>query len=129
MKNTPEIGVENGSKAQRGELEVEVARSAHQWRMAKEALGREHGLGAGREAGDRVCQLVREDGKLVAVLIWCAAAWHLKDRDELVGWDAVARSRRLNSRIERSAGARSAAPSRCSDNPSSHSSARSISRS
>jgi Domain of unknown function (DUF4338) len=76
-------------------LEVKVARSAAEWRQAKRALGREHGLGAGREAGDRLCQLVKEDGKLVAVLVWCASAWHLKARDETVGWDAVTRSKRL----------------------------------
>ena len=78
-----------------GTLEVKVAHSAAEWRQAKAALGQEHGLGAGREAGDRLCQLVREDGKLVAVLVWCAAAWHLKARDETVGWDAVTRSQRL----------------------------------
>ena len=76
-------------------LEVNVAHSAQDWRRAKEALGREHGLGAGSEAGDRLCQLVMEDGKLAGVLVWCAAAWHLKDRDEAVGWDAVTRSERL----------------------------------
>ena len=76
-------------------LEVKVAHSAQDWRQAKAALGREHGLGAGREAGDRICQLVMEDGKLVAVLVWCAAAWHLAARDLTVGWDAVTRSRRL----------------------------------
>jgi len=78
-----------------GALEVKVARSAQDWRRAKAALGREHGLGAGREAGDRLCQLVLEDGKLVAVLVWCAAAWHLQARDQTVGWDAVTRSKRL----------------------------------
>src|ERR1035437_8860656 len=78
-----------------GQLEVRVAHSAAEWRQAKAALGQEHGLGAGREAGDRLCQLVREDGKLVAVLVWCAAAWHLQARDETVGWDAVTRSKRL----------------------------------
>jgi len=78
-----------------GGLEVKVAHSAQDWRRAKAALGQEHGLGAGREAGDRLCQLVFEDGNLVAVLVWCAAAWHLKARDEQVGWDAVTRSRRL----------------------------------
>lgn len=36
-----------------------------------------------------------EQGKLAGVLVWCAAAWHLKDRDEAVGWDAVTRSERL----------------------------------
>lgn len=76
-------------------LEIKVAHSAHDWRRAKEALGREHGLGAGREAGDRLCQLVFEEGRLAGVLVWCAAAWHLKDRDEMVGWDAVTRSERL----------------------------------
>jgi hypothetical protein len=78
-----------------GALEVKVAHSAAEWRQAKAALGREHGLGAGHEAGDRLCQLVRQDGELVAVLVWCAAAWHLKARDETVGWDAVTRSKRL----------------------------------
>jgi hypothetical protein len=76
-------------------LQIRVAHSAAQWRQAKVALGREHGLGAGREAGDRLRQLVKEDGKLVAVLVWRAAAWHLKARDETVGWDAATRSRRL----------------------------------
>jgi Domain of unknown function (DUF4338)/DDE_Tnp_1-associated len=86
----------NQSKAEPlGAPEVKVAHSAAEWRQAKAALGAEHGLGVGREAGDRLCQLVREDGKLVAVLVWCAAAWHLKARDETVGWDAVTRSKRL----------------------------------
>ena len=78
-----------------GAFHIKVAHSASEWRQAKAALGLEHGLGAGREAGDRLCQLVKKDGKLVAVLVWCAAAWHLKARDETVGWDAVTRSQRL----------------------------------
>ncbi len=69
--------------------------AAAQWRRAKTALGREHGLGAGRQAGDRLCQLVIQDGCLVVVLGWCAAAWHLQAREATVGWDAVTRSRRL----------------------------------
>ena len=84
-----------GSDRRAGELEVKVAHSAQDWRRAKESLGREHGLGAGNEAGDRLCQLVMGGGKLAGVLVWCAAAWHLKDRDEAVGWDAVTRSERL----------------------------------
>jgi hypothetical protein len=83
-----------------GALEVKTAHSAQDWRQAKAALGREHGLGAGREAGDRLCQLVLEDGKLAAVLVWCAAAWHLQARDETIGWDAVTRSKRLKLVIQ-----------------------------
>lgn len=97
-----QIGHSNNKlKAERfGALEIKAAHSAQDWRQAKAALGREHGLGAGREAGDRLCQLVLEDGKLVAVLVWCAAAWHLKARDETVGWDAVTRSRRLKLAVQ-----------------------------
>jgi hypothetical protein len=91
-KTAQKVGTNAGSE---GGLEVKVAHSAQDWRRAKEALGREHGLGAGSEAGDRLCQLVMEGGKLAGVLVWCAAAWHLKDRDEAVGWDAVTRSERL----------------------------------
>ena len=83
-----------------GALEVKAAHSAQEWRQAKAALGRGHGLGAGREAGDRLCQMVIQDGKLVAVLVWCAAAWHLKARDQTVGWDAVTRSRRLKLAVQ-----------------------------
>jgi hypothetical protein len=32
---------------------------------------------------------------LVAAVVWCAAALHLKDRDAWVGWDAVTRAQRL----------------------------------
>jgi hypothetical protein len=39
-------------------IEVKVAHSAAEWRQAKMALGREHGLGTGGEAGDRLCQLI-----------------------------------------------------------------------
>jgi hypothetical protein len=38
------------------ELRIKIAHSAHDWREAKSALRREHGLGAGCEAGDRLCQ-------------------------------------------------------------------------
>ena len=94
VKKNQETAV-NEQETKRAGLEIKVAHSAQDWRRAKEALGREHGLGAGSEAGDRLCQLVMEEGKLAGVLVWCAAAWHLKDRDEAVGWDAVTRSERL----------------------------------
>ncbi len=78
-----------------GGLRIHVARCEADWDLAHRLLDDEHLLGAGREAGDRLCQFVLEEGKVVAVLIWCAAAWHLADRDRLVGWDAVTRSQRL----------------------------------
>lgn len=79
----------------RGSLEIHIAQTTADWEIAHEMLNEEHFLGAGREAGDRLCQFVTEQGKVVAVLIWCAAAWHLKDRDAMIGWDPVTRSQRL----------------------------------
>jgi len=76
-------------------LEVAVAQTATDWEVAHQLLDQEHFLGAGREAGDRLCQFILEDGQIVAVLIWCAAAWHLKGRDETIGWNPVTRSHRL----------------------------------
>ncbi|MFV0336932.1 MAG: Druantia anti-phage system protein DruA, partial [Chthoniobacterales bacterium] len=94
MKTQTNSKKDSRKEEEKGLLKVKLAHSAHEWRQAKEALGREHGLRVGREAGDRLCQLVMEKGKMVGVLVWCAAAWHLKDRDEAVGWDAVTRSER-----------------------------------
>lgn len=76
-------------------LRIDVAQTSTDWELAHQLLDEEHFLGAGREAGDRLCQFILEDGQVVAVLIWCAAAWHLKGRDETVGWDPVTRSHRL----------------------------------
>ena len=42
-----------------------------------------------------MCQFILEDDPPVAVWVWCAAAWHLKDRDTQIGWDAVTRCQRL----------------------------------
>lgn len=81
-------------------LEVRVATSEGDWRLSKSALFEERSLGAGAEEGDRLCQLVYEDDQLVSVLIWCAAAIHLKDCDEWVGWDAVTRAQRLKRVVQ-----------------------------
>ena len=83
------------SSATTKHLELRIAESSADWEIAHLMLDEEHSLGAGKEAGDRLCQFVLEEGKPVAVLIWCAAAWHLKSRDELIGWDPVTRSKRL----------------------------------
>ena len=92
MKSTATDGEGTASP---GVLEIRLAQGPADWAIAHQLLDEEHLLGAGREAGDRLCQFVLEDGQPVAVLVWCAAAWHLKDRDEQIGWDAVTRSRRL----------------------------------
>lgn len=51
-------------------------------------------MGVGSEAGDGLWRLVSDDGRRVAVQIWCAAVWHVKPCDQTVDCDAVTRSRR-----------------------------------
>ena len=76
-------------------LEIRKFENTADWELAHELLDEEHFLGAGREAGDRIGQFILEEGEIVAVLIWCASAWHLKGRDELISWDPVTRAKRL----------------------------------
>lgn len=78
-----------------GSLHIRTAETSADWQIAHNMLEEEHLLGAGREAGDRLCQFILEEDQIVAVLIWCAAAWHLQDRDAMIGWDPVTRSQRL----------------------------------
>ena len=76
-------------------LRTRTAETPADWQIAHRMLDEEHLLGAGREAGDRLCEFILEEDQIVAVLIWCAAAWHLQDRDTMIGWDPVTRSQRL----------------------------------
>lgn len=76
-------------------LRIRTAETPADWQIAHGMLDDEHLLGAGREAGDRLCQFILEEDEIVAVLVWCAAAWHLQDRDTVIGWDPVTRSQRL----------------------------------
>ena len=92
-------GVANDHKPA-AKLEIKLVETSADWGLAHQFLDEEHDLGAGREAGDRLCQFILEDGQVVTVLIWCAAAWHLKGRDEAIGWDPVTRSRRLKLIIQ-----------------------------
>ena len=83
------------NEEQAPKLEIKRFKHTTDWELAHQYLNEEHFLGAGREAGDRSGQFILQDGKVVAVLIWCASAWHLKKRDELIDWDPVTRAKRL----------------------------------
>jgi hypothetical protein len=69
-------------------LEISVMHSVSECWQAKEALG--------QEEGERLWQLVYEEGHIAVMHVWCAAACHLKDRDEARGWYEVTRSERLS---------------------------------
>ena len=87
-------------------LFVEVAVGDEALAFCLQALEAEHSLGATAGVGKRLWQVVRRscDREAVAVLLWAASAFHLKDRDVWVGWDSATRSSRLglivnNSRL------------------------------
>jgi len=76
-------------------LHLKRFESSADWELAHQFLDEELLLGAGKEAGDRLGKFILEDGQVVAILIWCASAWHLKKRDEFISWDPVTRAIRL----------------------------------
>ena len=59
-------------------------------------LEAEHFLGEFKPIGHSLMQIIREDGKPVAVIQWAACAYHLKDREAWIGWSALTCARRRN---------------------------------
>lgn len=92
--NCLDISIPAGSTL-RPRLEVRPATSMGEIDQCQQWLGEEHFLGPAKTAGERLFQVVYEDDQPVAVLVWAASAWHLKDRDEWIGWDPLTRARRL----------------------------------
>jgi hypothetical protein len=76
-------------------LVVTAATGEEQIAQCQQWLGQEHFLGPAKTAGQRLFQIVYEDQSPVAVLVWAASAWHLKERDGWIDWDPLTRARRL----------------------------------
>jgi len=77
-----------------GELEVRPALPDEMPRVAS-LLKEEHYLGAGRQIGRTLVQIVHHHERWVAILIWGPAAMKLIDRDEWIGWTHRQRAERL----------------------------------
>ena len=59
-------------------------------------LEEQHLRGSRRAKGRSVYQVVcDEHGHWVALILWTGSCWHLRPRDESIGWDAATRSERL----------------------------------
>jgi hypothetical protein len=62
----------------------------------KQLLQQQHNLGDRRSKGRSLYQVIcRDDGQWLGLILWTGAIWHLKARDQWIGWDAVRRSERL----------------------------------
>jgi hypothetical protein len=57
-------------------------------------LGKYHYLGEGRPAGDTMRMVAVVEGEWVGLLMWAAAAYCLKPRDEHIGWTPTQRAAR-----------------------------------
>ena len=77
-----------------GELETRPARPDEMARVAT-LLDDEHYLGAGRQVGRTLVQIVHHRERWAAILVWGPAAMKLIDRDEWIGWTANQRAERL----------------------------------
>jgi hypothetical protein len=78
-----------------GPLTVRALTDAPERQRFDALLEAEHFLGPRFPAGDRLYQVAEQDGHWVGLLLWCAPALHLKDRDAWIGWDALTRAQRL----------------------------------
>lgn len=87
--------VSAGASGGNSVIEVQAATTNEQIAQCQQWLGKEHFLGPARTAGERLFQIVNEGDRPVAVLAWAASAWHLKDRDDWIGWDPLTRACRL----------------------------------
>src|ERR1700726_4382340 len=77
-------------------VRVELATPAQLPQLQK-LLEQHHYLGGLRPVGERLCYLALDAaGQWVAVLIFSAAAKHLKNRDQWIGWANEQRRRRLS---------------------------------
>jgi hypothetical protein len=62
----------------------------------KQLLKEQHRLGDRKTKGRHLYQVIcRDDGQWLGLILWTGAIWHLKARDQWIGWDAVRRSERL----------------------------------
>ncbi len=76
-------------------LQVQLLESA-QLKRCNELLEEHHYLGSVRAVGERLYYVVTDpQGEWLALLVFAAAAKHLKYRDRWIGWTDVQRERRL----------------------------------
>jgi len=77
-------------------LQVERLDTPEQRARAEALLQQHHYLGGVQAVGEQMHYAVADaQGEWVAVLVFAAAAWHLRPRDEWIGWTDEQRRRRL----------------------------------
>ena len=75
-------------------VEVRLLQPQEQKRFDK-LIETQHYLRTATLVGERLCYVAEYQGIWLALLAWSAPAYHLKDRDEWIGWTQEQRRRRL----------------------------------
>lgn len=61
----------------------------------KALLDSQHALGSRNAKGRSLYQVVCHQNEWVGLILWTGALWHMKARDQFIGWDAVTCAERL----------------------------------
>ena len=69
---------------------------AHEQPLWDKIIEQEHYLGNARMVGSTLRYVAELDDEWIALIGWGASAYHLRDRDEWIGWDSHTRRCRLN---------------------------------
>jgi hypothetical protein len=77
------------------ELQVQLATQEHLPRF-QSLLRRHHYLGEIKPVGERLYYVAEWRGQWLALLVFCAAARHLRHRDRWIGWSEAQRRKRLS---------------------------------
>ena len=91
--NRPTDGPEFGISAPR--LTTQVITEAVARSRFNQLLEEQHRLGGRKPKGRRLYQVICRQEQWLGLILWTGAVWHLKARDQWIGWDGVRRSERL----------------------------------
>lgn len=79
-----------------GSLSTHILTDETARRRFNQLLEEQHALGARQPKGWSLYQVVcDEEDRWIALFLWTGVCWHLRPRDEWIGWDSVLRSERL----------------------------------
>jgi hypothetical protein len=85
------------------QIRVVLLTEAEERRQAQRLLRKHHYLGGLKAVGEQMCYAaVDTQGNWLALLIFSAAAKHLKHRDQWIGWTRAQRDRRLSLLVNNS---------------------------
>lgn len=101
LRRTPraeaEAAIEAASPRKLGNLQMQLVTERHDSHLHNEYLERYHYLGYQPLPGAQLRYFVRaEEGRIVALLGFGAAAWKTRPRDLFIGWTATQREARLH---------------------------------